>query len=430
VTHLILENVRTFVGRHTIRIAPLTVLVGENSSGKSTFLAALSAVTDRLGFPFLPGFNRPPYELGNYDTIATFKGGKYGRARSFSLGYSDDHRRKGRASGAVATYRSRDGQPELAHFAVDGPSGSISLEVDSASGRAFSGKIRVNAGTNDEEFGFSIPRSEVEGRAFGFPDLLMSAFYTREHADRDRAIAVLGHLSELAYRTTPVQSESIAPIRSKPARTYGTVTDEFTPGGDQVPFVLERLLRDSSSRESMAVVSALDQFGNESGLFESLGIRRLGAKAGEPFQVMIRIAGKNRNMIDVGYGVSQALPVVVQSALSAEHELLLIQQPEVHLHPRAQAALGSLFVQLVANAKKRFVVESHSDFLIDRIRQEVANGRMDAKDVRILFFERQGYGTSVSELRLDAFGNVIGAPPSYRAFFLNEELRLLSRGVG
>src|SRR5713226_8969664 len=86
---LILENVRCFAGEHAVPIRPLTILVGENSSGKSTLLAAQSVVCDPVGFPMQPSFNEPPYSLGGIDTIATYKGGRASRRRVFSLGYRD-----------------------------------------------------------------------------------------------------------------------------------------------------------------------------------------------------------------------------------------------------------------------------------------------------------------------------------------------------
>lgn len=131
--------------------------------------------------------------------------------------------------------------------------------------------------------------------------------------------------------------------------------------------------------------------------------------------------------MDVGYGVSQTLSIVVESMLIAPERLLLLQQPEVHLHPRAQAALGSLFVDLHANNKKQFVVETHSDYIIDRVRQEVARGRVDSDDVQILYFEKQGLETTVFPIAIDKQGNIVDPPPSYRDFFMEEEMNLLSR---
>lgn len=84
-TRLIVENVRCFAGRHELEIRPLTILVGENSSGKSSFLAALAAIAHPTKFPETPGFNDPPFDLGSYETIATVKHGRPGRADSFSM---------------------------------------------------------------------------------------------------------------------------------------------------------------------------------------------------------------------------------------------------------------------------------------------------------------------------------------------------------
>ena len=80
---LILENVRSFCDRHSIPLRPLTLLVGENSTGKTSFLAMLAQVQGP-GFPSTrPAFNIPPFDLGTFDSIATYKRGKYGRADSF-----------------------------------------------------------------------------------------------------------------------------------------------------------------------------------------------------------------------------------------------------------------------------------------------------------------------------------------------------------
>ena len=107
--------------------------------------------------------------------------------------------------------------------------------------------------------------------------------------------------------------------------------------------------------------------------------------------------------------------------------MLLLQQPEVHLHPRAQAALGTFFVDLINSEGKEFVIETHSDYIVDRIRQEVAMGRLPCDSVVILYLEKAGIETAVYPLSLDRSGNIVGAPPSYREFFLREEMSLLTR---
>jgi predicted ATPase len=233
----------------------------------------------------------------------------------------------------------------------------------------------------------------------------------------------MGLLWSLAGRATEAsQSLSFAPIRTKPKRTYDQVVEDFVPEGEHIPFVLSSVLASSSGR------AALEEYGRESGLFSHVEVKRLGKSPSDPVQVMVANAGRPANLIDVGYGVSQALPLVVQGILASPGTLMLLQQPEVHLHPRAQAALGSFFVTLHTTGGKDFVVETHSDYIVDRVRQEVAKGTVASADVLILYFENDGSSTTIHPISLDDLGNVQNAPPSYRDFFLHEEIELLSRG--
>ena len=144
--------------------------------------------------------------------------------------------------------------------------------------------------------------------------------------------------------------------------------------------------------------------------------------------MLFRSAGPDANLVDVGYGVSQALPIIVGSILAPKGQIVLIQQPEVHLHPKAQAALGTFFSELVRDTDKRYVIETHSDFLVDRVRMAIASGKISSSDVNIAFLQRDGLDVTIHELQLDALGNIVDPPGKYREFFLEEETRLLFRG--
>ena len=106
--------------------------------------------------------------------------------------------------------------------------------------------------------------------------------------------------------------------------------------------------------------------------------------------------------------------------------MFLLQQPEVHLHPSAQAALGSLFCR-TASWSRQLVVETHSDHLLDRVRMDVRDGvvPLQPADVSILYFERHGLDVRIHSLRIDDEGNVLGAPEGYRRFFMEEVTRSL-----
>lgn len=126
----------------------------------------------------------------------------------------------------------------------------------------------------------------------------------------------------------------------------------------------------------------------------------------------------------MGYGVSQTLPLLTELLRDDAPSMFLLQQPEVHLHPSAQAALGSLFCNL-AGPERQLIVETHSDYILDRVRMDVRDKETELKpeDVSILFFEPGELDVTIHSLRLDDEGNVLDAPDSYREFFMAETRR-------
>ncbi len=126
---LFIEHIRSFAQAQDIPIRPLTLLVGENSSGKSTFLAVASALFDQDRFPLRPSFNEPPFNLGTFETIATYKAGRYGRDESFTVGFSlgtEDEPDYCIVRGTSVRDR---GKPALSRLRGTSALGSIEIEV-------------------------------------------------------------------------------------------------------------------------------------------------------------------------------------------------------------------------------------------------------------------------------------------------------------
>ena len=419
-----LENVRCFAKRQYFPLRPLTILVGENSTGKSTFLAMLAYLSNADYPGVRPNFNVPPFDLGTYDSIATYKGGRYGRSDHFSIGFREDDNQEREFN---ATYVSHRGQPQLRSLLISGKLGELSLEL----GSDLVGKLAITIPPE--------PRQEISldlssGVDTGF---VAALFDTLGRAASQSASGfkvpqfpkLLGGAINLISRgVDPVIA--LAPIRTKPRRTYDELSDAFTPEGDHIPILLARLWEEENSKEKERLSEALYSFGVQASLFKRVGARRLGNRPTDPFQLLVTTAGPPVNLADVGYGVSQSLPLVVQSVLAPRARRILVQQPEVHLHPRGQAALGSFFAHAVSKERKKIVIETHSDYLVDRVRLEVAQGNLASKDVVIFFFEKDGIQAEVHKINVDETGNVVNAPASYRRFFFEEEISLLSRVKG
>ncbi len=418
---ILIENIRTFQGTHDIPIRPITILTGENSSGKSTFLASLSAVTNRTTYPLEPGFNVPPYSLGTYDTIAS----GFGKASSFSLGWSND---SGKAAvEEKASFRSVLGSIKLCEYRFTIDDNLMSLTYDDKQHR-YEVELSVVVKKKKKIHRFSVERFSPHSFLFSgntFPQKVIASGIDIKRRPELPWEDIAIFLSE---SFNSLESVSIAPVRTRPERTYDWGSEINTPEGGHIPYILARLLRERESKASSKLLHSLVRFGNESGLFKNIKVRDLGRKESDPFQVQANVSGRATNLTDVGYGVSQSLPVVIESVLASNNRRLLIQQPEVHLHPMAQAALGTFFVDLVKSDHKEFVIETHSDYIVDRVRQEVANGRISFNDVVVLYFQRRGGKTTIHPLRLDELGNVQRTPAGYRDFFLREEMNLLTRG--
>ncbi len=217
----------------------------------------------------------------------------------------------------------------------------------------------------------------------------------------------------------------IAPIRTRPRRTYDEMQFDYSPEGGHTPYVIRKIL--DSKKEANQFLSFIRGVGKSSGLFESISIRRYGRGVTAPFEVDIILDKKALNLSNVGYGVSQSLPVIVELFIRPEGSWFAIQQPEVHLHPRAQAALGDVFFDLAVREKKCFFVETHSDFTIDRFKMNFQRRKIGKPHSQILFFERKNGRNVISPLSIGSRGELLRKQPvSYRRFFLKEQLRSLS----
>lgn len=445
-----LRNFRCFRNEQKARLAPLTLLVGENSTGKTSFLALLRALWD-LGYRHeLPDFKEDPYDLGSFDEIAHHRGARGSRAVTFEAGYregvrSDQKERLTRATGwAFDFVFSRDrNQPALSKRRVSQAEALIELDLENhliavatANGRwQYDFRSRRDSTLAFYERRLLAPWSFVLDtllRERPLRDEIPESGWTSlsgPAAPSEEDIRTLQTLAESGYVFVGFRPYASAPVRSKPRRTYDPARLIRDPEGEAVPMYLADLSH-RDQKKWAALHQTLEDFGRTSGLFDEMRVRRLGRTSSEPFQIQVRKSGSSRlkgpwrNLTDVGYGISQVLPVITELLRSDAEQMFLLQQPEVHLHPSAQAALGTLFCS-VAAGDKQLIVETHGDHLIDRVRMDVRDRatRLKPEDVSILFFERNALEVRIHSLEIDDAGNIMGAPASYRRFFMEETNR-------
>ena len=445
-----IANYRCFRGKQRAPLAPLTLLIGENSTGKTSFLAMIRALWDVAFGDRLPDFKEEPYDLGGFDEIAHYRGGRGGRATEFEAEarfcVPKDRTPKGRSHSLRFAATFRPTHPGTAPIPVVKKIEQTDCWMES---RLESEGHFFVFSTSNGTWRWPDPFAGVAASVSApLPFLLEPALFRAAGKDANAELKPvslqgaetpgdadwerLSGLTELfrsawAGRQRPYAS---APVRSKPHRTYDPGTATRDPEGEYVPMLLSDIYARDPRRWG-ALKRRIEAFGRSAGLFDEIDVKRFGRKATGPFQIDVRRLGSrskgpHRNLIDMGYGVSQVLPVVTEMLRYDAPSTFLIQQPEVHLHPSAQAALGGLFCQ-VASEGRQIIVETHSDHLVDRVRMDVRDGKvkMTRKDVSLLFFERQNLSVRIHPLRFDDRGNLVGAPDRYRQFFMEEVNRSL-----
>jgi predicted ATPase len=463
---LTIEGVRAFKRPLTAPLGKLTLLVGQSSTGKSTFLACT-----RIAWDIAAGrecdFNEYPFELGAYESIAHYHGGRGERVKEFAIG-AEFRLPKQRASGFPqvlpgkepgagtrtrtrtstdtrtrtrtrtgestsirttmfaedsltigGTFQSDHGSPNLVRWSATDARASI--EATRQNGRVIAGWHDADGAS--KKMGLAFPRHIPLRFALGMIPPMLDAGPRRDH------LWAFLRLFGRSVETGNSRPYAFAPVRSRPLRTYEPIRDRASPEGEHIPALLSRL-HSQGGKPWKALSESLLDFGRESGLFSELSIRSLGKKQeSEPFQIRVGIAGQRgtRSLLDVGYGVSQVLPIVVESALGPRGRMLLVQQPEVHLHPQAQAALGDFFATSAGQGAARYVVETHSDYIVDRVAMAIRdpNHPLKARDVSLLFFESEESGVRVHAIEFSETGDVVNPPPGYRRFFLDEQARYL-----
>ena len=414
ISRLSLQDVRCFAEPQEVELGKITVLVGENNSGKSTFLACLAAFARLASFHDLrdppigrPGaFDQRPYRLGDFSTIARDD------AEAFVLDGALDGRRHTRVR---FTFGARQGQPSERSVEIHfrDPSGAPRrLAIAREPGPPETWRVAA------DDFSLAIPHADLSYREIstwlsqavrygllpyqGDPSTYRKRLPAAADAEPQALFARLTNfLRTMPFDAEPGAVESSPP--SPPPRRRRYETDP--PGAADIERFRPMLAR----------------AGERLGLFSDIDIPRDPDAQG--YELRFMQARRWRNLVDVGYGVHAVLPVLTAMGGESHETVFLLQQPEVHVHPSAQAELA----QVMAESRHRFVIETHSDHLIDRFRICVMQGVTAPEALRIAWFQRDPNHnrTRVHNIRVDPDGNLVGEPPEYGAFFTAETNRLL-----
>lgn len=239
---------------------------------------------------------------------------------------------------------------------------------------------------------------------------------------RNLPITVLSRLVSSVLRGLDRDFFYTGPLRRSPSRSYGRTAHLLSvgPAGEHTPSVLANLKSRANKERSKERPQSkrLEQLNKwVDAIFP--GCRIESKTVEELVRIEIQRADGGREIIsDVGFGISQVLPILVQAAVMPADTTLLIEQPELHLHPSAQTKLAEVIAD-ASNSGRRFLIETHSEHFVRGLQLAVSNGsakkgllanRLQSSDISFIYVPRSP--APPHELKLDSWGEFSDPWPS------------------
>ena len=434
-----IKNFKGWEDTGDIELAPLTVGFGPNSSGKSSINHFLMMLKQTVRSPdrnsvFDFGDVNSAVRLGSFREVVFRHDTERSSVRA---GWQlpaplivRDPRTSKRYSGDRLFFGATVGQSGRTRVPQ---SEGLAYRLDSAEGTKLSVTLtrdekRPTRWRLDSE-GYELVRTK--GRAWELPRPVQFYGFPSEAAVYYQNSAFLADM-ELILEQQLQGISYLGPIRSAPERLYtwsGAIPEDVGWRGESAVQALlsaqDRAYnwRAKARREPFASIIA--KWLQQLGLISSFRVAPIAPDRDE-FEVQVKASPRAEEvkLTDVGFGVSQVLPVVVEAFYAPAHSTVIMEQPEIHLHPSVQSALADVLIAAVTAREEseprgvQLIVESHSEHLLRRLLRRVAEGGIEHSDVALYVCEQTQSGSSrIQRLKVDSYGDVLNWP---RNFFGDE----------
>jgi predicted ATPase len=426
--HLGLENFKSWRSVPRLRLAPVTGLFGTNSSGKTSIIQALLMMkqtvesSDRKQVLNL-GDDSDPVRLGTFREILHRGRGPFQFEMEWTLPQELVIPDPARPSATLFS------GSEMGFCTRIGAAGSTGrMRVERLEYRFADATVTMHrkkgqehgyelAGSSSKGFGFERSRGRAWDlpdpvKCYGFPDQV-KAYYQNASFVSDLALAFEEQMNRVYY---------LGPLRDYPKREYTWAGAEPADMGQRGERVVDALMASQDrpkisrgqGRKAFTVQEYVGYWLKELGLVHSFSVEPITPESNLYRVWVTRSPGAAPVLItDVGFGISQILPVLTICYYVPEGSTVLLEQPEIHLHPAVQSGLADVFIDVMKRRRVQLVVESHSEHLLRRLQRRMAEERI-APDEVALYFAREEQGVSrLCPLDVDEFGNIRNWPPNF-----------------
>lgn len=428
-TQLSVTNFKSWTQIDKMRLAPITGLFGTNSSGKTSILQLLLMLkqttesSDRaqvLDF----GTERSLTSLGSFQEMI------HGHAIDQPLGVRlawdqdeltiKDPLKKGQTlfSGRSLTFEMQVAGNGTRGSAVEQFSYGLGNNRFTMTRKGSTGsKYKIDTETDND---FRLTRAQ--GRAwplpspikcYGFPDQVY-AYYQNAGFLADLQLALEQMFQRVYY---------LGPLRDSPRRDYrwtgGEPSDMGRRGERAIDAILAkrqegRYISPGFRKKRLSLEERLALWLKELGLIHSFEVETI-AEGGDLYRVRVQRSPESAKVLitDVGFGVSQILPVLVLCYYVPKGSTILLEQPEIHLHPSVQSGLADVFIDVVKNRNVQVIFESHSEHLLRRLQRRLAEELLTPEQFALYFCDVCGTGSRLTELDVDLYGSIKNWPKDF-----------------
>lgn len=393
-----------------IALKPVTVLLGTNSSGKSSLIQSLLLLKQTAQSP-----DRSIHlNLGGDETSDLFNFGSFDDVlkrgtrspREFSVTFAFEAHEQSRVNNGrfSCSYRqTAAGAPIIQELAL------------STTGHRFrtvrKEKENYAIFLDDETRSRAKNRNLVPERSIALPAEAIVILGSNGARAEDISLSIRRKLENICY---------LGPFRRKPERDY--VWNKTTPGQIESDGhrAIDILLSDVLSKkgEQNEILNGISYWLARMRVAEKLAIKQLGRSS--RYEIEVHKDGVAANLHDVGIGIPLILPVLTAGYFAPAGSTIILEEPEVHLHPLAQSVLAEFFVILSRSRHIQFVVETHSEHLFRRMQTLIARKETSTEQIAMFFVERVADNAILRKLEVDEFGRVSNWPQYFFGDALGE----------
>ena len=458
-TSMSAQNFKSWQDTGNIDLRPITGFFGPNSSGKTSLLQLLlllkqtAASADRRQVLDLGGDRNAPIALGlirdiffNHESDRTMSLRFDWHLNGRRLEPSDPtHPTRSLFSSGWMSFQSeialRDAHPYVKRLEYAAEDAYVSMTSSTVRGGRVDPEYELAAGIKgDSDFltrrrpgrAWSLP---PPAKCYGFPDEVSAYFRNADFASELELELEKQFGSRLFY---------LGPLRSYPERQYTWQGSRPSDVGRSGERAVEALLasrrkgrtntrrRDSLGRATRLITVEEHVAGwlRDLELIADFEVERISSDA-DIYRVRVTRSRDSTAVLltDVGFGVSQILPVLVLLAYVDEGSTVLLEQPEIHLHPAVQAGLADLIIETAKYRNVQVIVESHSEHLLRRLQRRVSEQSLSADDVALYFCQNGGAGSEIKPLELNRFGEIANWPSEFFGDPFGETAAIVEAGL-